>query len=390
MTPSHSLLHWLLLLLTLCSLPTATSAIDYYRVLEVGKHSSTRDIKKAFRKKASKYHPDKNPGDQEAHDRFVEINRAYEVLSDDGKKRAYDQYGEEGLEQYEKQEAARSSGRQGPFGGFFGNAPEENPEDKRGTDIEADLWLHLEDVYRGHIYDLSIFREVLCPHCFGNGADSDDAIHQCRKCGGSGHVMERRQIGIGFVQQVQRTCPKCGGRGKIVSKECGVCGGRGVHEGSHTYWVEIQRGTPDGYRLVLENEGDETADAKGGHVTFNIKTFKHGDRRRSGFERDAENIDDLHYWMRINLLQALVGYDVNITHLDGHVVNVHNLPSEMDSGENSQITKPLSVKTIKGEGMPIVGSYPTKFGDLHVHFEVVFPEKLTQEQQKGIEAMFAS
>ena len=189
-----------------------------------------------------------------------------------------------------------------------------------------------------------------------------------------------------FVQQIQKTCPKCGGAGKIVKKECHVCGGRGVHEGSHTYWVEIQRGTPDGYKLMLENEGDETSDAKGGHVVFHIRTFKND--AKSGFVRDEENINDLHYWMKINLVQALVGYDINITHLDGHTVNINNLPSELDSGENSQITKPLSVKTIKGEGMPIVGTFPTKFGDLHVHFEVVFPEKLTKEQEQGIDQLF--
>ena len=170
----------------------------------MGKQSSGRDIKKAFRRLATKYHPDKNPGDQEAHDRFVEINRAYEVLSDEDKRRAFDRYGQEGLEQHEKQQAAQNSrGRGGGiFGQFFGGGGhDENPEDKRGTDIEADLWLHLEDVYNGHIYDLSIFREVLCPHCFGNGADSDDAIYECRKCGGTGSIMERRQIGIGFVMK---------------------------------------------------------------------------------------------------------------------------------------------------------------------------------------------
>jgi len=372
---------------------TDTAGADFYKILDVGKHASSRDIKKAFRRLATKYHPDKNPGDQEAHDRFVEINRAYEVLSDEDKRRAFDRYGEEGVQEHEKNEAARNArgGRGGGiFGQFFGGGGhDENPEDKRGTDIETDLWLSLEDVYRGHIYDLSIFREVLCPHCFGNGADSDDAIYECRKCGGTGTIMERRQIGIGFVQQIQKTCPKCGGQGKIVKRECRVCGGRGVHEGSHTYWVEIQRGTPDGYRLMLENEGDETNDAKGGHVVFNVKTFRNENvRSEGGFERDEQHIDDLHYWMKINLVQALVGYDINITHLDGHIVNINNLPSEMDSGEDSQITVPLSVKTIKGEGMPIVGTFPTKFGDLHVHFEVVFPDTLTQEQQQGIDQLF--
>jgi len=392
---SPSVVHWLFVLLFVAiALPTVTvSASNYYKTLGVGKQSSGRDIKKAFRRLATKYHPDKNPGDKEAHDMFVEINRAYEVLSDEDKRRAFDRYGEEGLVEHEKNEAARNSrgrGGGGIFQQFFGGGGhDDNPEDKRGTDIEADIWLHLEDLYRGHIYDLSIFREVLCPHCFGNGADSDDAIFECRKCGGSGTILERRQIGIGFVQQIQKTCPKCGGHGKIVQRECRVCGGRGVHEGSHTFWVEVQRGTPDGHRLLLENEGDETSDAKGGHVVFHIKTFRNGDRRATGFERNTENIDDLHYWVRINLVQALVGYAVNITHLDGHIVSLSNLPSDgVESGENSQITKPLSITTVEGEGMPVLGSFPIRFGDLHVHFEVVFPDTLSEEQRAGIDRLF--
>jgi len=249
--------------------------------------------------------------------------------------------------------------------------------------------LHLDEIYNGHIYDLSIFRQVLCPHCFGSGAESEDDIIECRKCGGTGTILERRQIGIGFVQQIQKTCPKCNGAGKIIKRECHVCGGRGVHEGSHTFWVEIQRGTPNGYKLMLENEGDETKDAKGGHIVFNIKTFNNIDKRTTGFQRDTDNIDDLHYFMKINLMQSLVGYNINITHLDGHIVNINNLPDDgIQSNQNSQITKPLSIKTIQGEGMPIVGTFPLKFGNLHVHFEVIFPQTLTEAQRQGIKNLF--
>lgn len=355
---------------------------DFYKILDVSKHADARAIKKAFRKGATKYHPDKNAGDQDAHDKFVEINRAYSVLSDEDSRRAYDRYGHEGLEQHEKQETARKSRGSrggGMFGNFFGQSQaDENPEDMRGEDITADLWLHLHEVYNGIIYDLSIFRQTLCPHCFGSGADSDEHIKSCPKCGGSGTTTERRQIGVGFYQQVQTTCDKCGGSGKIVKKQCRVCGGSGVHEGSHTYWVEIQRGTPDGYQLFMENEGDETRDAKGGHLTWNIKTFKNTDRRTTGFERDADNADVLHYYLQINLLQALLGYDVNITHMDGHTVNVR---------EEDRVTKPLSVRTIVDEGMPVFGSYPTRFGVLHVHFEVVLPNELSEQQRLGIDRL---
>lgn len=362
---------------------------NYWDVLGLAKGSSERHIKKAFRKLATKYHPDKcQEAEDVCHDNFVEINRAYEVLSDSDKRQVYNQYGEEGLKEHEKRQAAgQGRGGGGIFDHFFGGGRQrdEDPSEKRGEDIEADIWLHLDEIYNGKIYDLSIFRQVLCPHCFGTGAESEDDIYDCPKCGGTGTIMERRQIGIGFVQQVQKTCPKCGGMGKIIKRECHVCGGRGVHEGSHTYWVEIQRGTPDGYKILLENEGDEKKDAKGGHVTLNVKTFKNTDKRRTGFLRDTENIDDLHYFVKINLLQALTGYNINITHLDGHIVNMNNLAND---GENSEVTVPLSIKTIEGEGMPIVGTFPTKFGNLHVHFEVVLPDELTQAQKDGIAKLF--
>eukprot|EP00485_Elphidium_margaritaceum_P010020 CAMPEP_0202691032 /NCGR_PEP_ID=MMETSP1385-20130828/5859_1 /ASSEMBLY_ACC=CAM_ASM_000861 /TAXON_ID=933848 /ORGANISM="Elphidium margaritaceum" /LENGTH=386 /DNA_ID=CAMNT_0049346373 /DNA_START=87 /DNA_END=1247 /DNA_ORIENTATION=+ len=382
-----------LLSLIICFVWLTLSDSDYYELLGLHRGSSSaKEIKKAFRRFATKYHPDKNPGDEDAHEKFVAINRAYEVLSDDDKRRVYNQYGEEGVKDYEKNQAAKQGRRGG--GGIFdmffnqGHGAHDDNEEKRGEDIEADIWLHLSELYNGHIYDLSILRQTLCPHCFGNGADHEDDISECRKCGGSGTIMERRQIGIGFVQQIQKTCPKCNGQGKIVQKECRVCGGRGVHEGSHTYWVELQRGTPDGHHIVLENEGDEGSDSKGGHIVFNVRTFKNADRQRSGFVRDEENIHDLHYFAKVNLLQALVGYDMNITHLDGHIVQLANMPNEQ-TNEASQVTPPLSIRTIEGEGMPIMGTFPTKFGDLHVHFEIVFPQSLTEQQKNGIDQLFS-
>eukprot|EP01084_Bolivina_argentea_P016518 30899_1 len=300
-----SLVHWILclFLLFIPTLLNAHSGADYYKILDIGRSASARDIKKAFRRLANKYHPDKNPGNKEAHDKFIEINRAYEVLQNDDKRRVYNQYGEEGLKEHEKNEAARQS-RGSRGGGIFdqffggGRARDVDPNEQRGEDIEADIWLHLHEIYNGHIYDLSIFRQVLCPHCFGNGADSEEDFYECRKCGGTGTIMERKQIGIGFVQQVQRTCPKCNGAGKVIKKQCRVCGGRGVHERGHTYWVQIERGVPDGYKILLENEGDETSESKGGHITFVVKTFKNVDKRSTGFMRDEENIDDLHYIMK--------------------------------------------------------------------------------------------
>merc|ERR1712154_41882 len=143
--------------------------------------------------------------------------------------------------------------------------------------------------------------------------------------------------------------------------------------------VEIQRGTPKGHRIFLENEGDEGRDRKGGHIVFNVQTFDNTDKRRTGFVRDDDNCNDLHYFVKINLLQALIGYDVNITHLDGHIVNVQNL-------KKSKVTKPQSVIRKEGEGMPIMETFPTQFGDLYIHFEVVLPSTLSKKQQNGIDS----
>eukprot|EP01084_Bolivina_argentea_P045580 83909_1 len=168
----------LIFMILLCVFPLFCNCdgdTDYYKVLDIGRYASSRDIKKAFRRLATIYHPDKNIGDQEAHEKFLEINRAYEVLQDEDKRKVYNQYGEEGLKEHEKNQAARSSRRGGGIFNFFNQGgDDENPEDKRGEDIEADIWLHLDEIYNGHIYDLSIFRLILCPHCFGNGADSED------------------------------------------------------------------------------------------------------------------------------------------------------------------------------------------------------------------------
>merc|ERR1712154_123977 len=150
--------------------------------------------------------------------------------------------------------------------------------------------------------------------------------------------------------------------------------------------VEIQRGTPKGHRIFLENEGDEGRDRKGGHIVFNVQTFDNTDKRRTGFVRDDDNVNDLHYFVKVNLLQALVGYDVNITHLDGHIVNVNNLPNDIGSTQKSKVTAPQSVIREEGEGMPIMETFPTQFGDLYIHFEVVLPSTLSKKQQNGIDS----
>mmetsp|Transcript_41469 Transcript_41469/g.51051 ORF Transcript_41469/g.51051 Transcript_41469/m.51051 type:complete len:375 (+) Transcript_41469:90-1214(+) len=349
--------------------------LDYYKILGMNKHASKRDIKRAFRQCSIKYHPDKNPDNKEAHDKFIECNEAYEILSDEETRNIYDRQGHRGLEQYKKRKAA-GGGRGSPFNMFFNQGGNNDDDgDARGHDIEAEIWLSLSDIYNGKIFETSTFKQITCPHCFGSGAESDEYIHKCRKCNGNGVILEKRQIGIGFIQQIQKECPRCGGQGNIIKKLCHVCNGKGTSQGTHSMFIEIQRGTPNNEKILLDNEADESRDKKGGHITFIVKTFNNENNK---WKRDNENINNLHYYAKISLLQSLVGFTFNITHLDGHIVEISKI---------NKITKPNSKKIIKGQGMPIFQTYPTKFGDLIVHFEVIFPKSLTKTQKNGIKSL---
>ena len=387
---------------------------DYYKILDVSRSASQRDIKRAYRKYSLEYHPDRNPDNEEAHAKFLEINRAYEVLSDEEKRRIYDRYGEEGLSEHERNSAANSArnargGGFDPFAHFFGfggnrGGGDHGDEEPRGPDFDTDIYLSLSDIYNGRMYDMSAYRQTICTHCFGNGAYSDEHFKNCNKCGGSGTVLERRQVGIGFVQQIQKTCDKCGGKGSIISKKCPVCHGSGVHEGSHSNFIEIAKGAPNDYVLTLENEGDEQGDGKiGGHIRFHIKLFnggteymihdKNDDELKDKNIRDGKfvrgnndlldnkgkgtNENDLHYYLKISLKEALLGYNFNIAHMDGHLIS-------MIKNDVNVPTKPNEIIKVSNEGMPIMSTYPLKHGNLFVHFEIVFPKSLTQKQKNEI------
>lgn len=357
-----------------------TESEDYYSLLGISRQASESEIKKAFRRLSLQYHPDKNLEDESAHEKFVEINRAYEVLSDNEKRRVYDQHGEEGVLQHERQ-ASQSSHHHSffdPFAHFFGqrtHQQEENPEDKRGPDVHIDLWLSLKDIYNGKIFDLVIYKQTVCKHCFGSGADSDDDIVVCSKCNGQGTIHEHRQIGIGFIQQIQRTCPQCEGKGKIIKKTCHVCHGSGVGQDSHSFFMDVQRGIPNNYEFVLENVNDEYKDRQGGHIIYHIHTLQNEEDK---FVRDEQHQQHLHYFCKISLLQALVGYHIELKHFDSHIIYLDN---------ESNVTKPDSIRVIPNEGMPIMNSHPLKFGDLFVHFQVVLPKVLTPKQKQDLEKL---
>ncbi|KAJ6873375.1 dnaJ protein ERDJ3B-like [Populus alba x Populus x berolinensis] len=320
----------------------AVAGKSYYEVLQVPKGASDEQIKRAYRKLALKYHPDKNQGNEEANLRFAEINNAYEVLSDSEKRNIYNRYGEEGLKQH------MASGGRGGGGGmnfqdifsqfFGGGSMEEEEKIARGDDVIVELDATLEDLYMGG--SLKVWREknVIKP------------APGKRRCNCRNEVYHK-QIGPGMFQQMtEQVCEQC----QNVKYE---------REG-YFLTVDIEKGMQDGQEVVFYEDGEPIIDGEPGDLKFRIRTASHDIFRREG--------NDLHTTVTITLVQALVGFEKNIEHLDEHLVDI----------SSKGITKPKEVRRFKGEGMPL--HFSTKNGDLYVTFEVLFPTSLTEDQKKKI------
>ncbi|CAI9105491.1 OLC1v1004423C3 [Oldenlandia corymbosa var. corymbosa] len=337
-----------LLLLLSCllffSVLSAIAAKSYYDLLQVPKSASEEQIKRAYRKLALKYHPDKNQGNQEASKKFAEISNAYEVLSDSEKRNIYDRYGEEGLKQH------AASGSRGPgmniqdiFGQFFGTGSMEEEEEKvvKGDDVIVDLDARLEDLYMGG--SLKVWREknVIKP------------APGKRRCNCRNEVYHR-QIGPGMFQQ-------------MTEQVCEQCPNVKYEREGYFVTVDIEKGMQDGQEVVFYEDGEPIIDGEPGDLKFRIRTAPHDVFRREG--------NDLHTTVTISLVHALVGFEKTIKHLDDHLVEIGT----------KGITKPKEVRKIKGEGMPL--HFSNKKGDLYITFEVLFPTSLTEEQKKQIKAI---
>ncbi|PIA61149.1 hypothetical protein AQUCO_00300580v1 [Aquilegia coerulea] len=316
---------------------------SYYDILQLSKGATEEQIKRAYRKLALKYHPDKNQGNEEANKKFTEISNAYEVLSDQEKRSIYDRYGEEGLKQH-----AASGGRGGGggmniqdlFSSFFGGGGGEEEEERivKGDDVIVELEATLEDLYMGGT--LKVWREknVLKP------------APGKRRCNCRNEVYHR-QIGPGMFQQMtEQVCEQC----PNVKYE---------REGYHVT-VDIEKGMQDGQEVVFYEDGEPVIDGEPGDLKFRIFTAPHDQFKREG--------NDLHTTVTITLVQALVGFEKTIKHLDEHLVDI----------SSKGVTKPKEVRKFKGEGMPL--HFSSKKGDLYVTFEVLFPTSLTEDQKTKI------
>ena len=335
---------------------------DYYEVLGVGRDASERDIKKAYKRLAMKYHPDRNPGDKEAEANFKEVKEAYEILTDSDKKAAYDQFGHAGVD------PNRGAGGFGGgadfgdifgdvFGDIFGGGRRGQRQAARGADLRYNLELSLEEAVRGLSKELRIPTLATCDVCNGSGAKPGTSATTCGTCHGSGQVQMRQ----GFFA-VQQACPTCHGRGKIIKDPCSKCHGEGRVEKTKTLSVKIPAGVDTGDRIRLAGEGEAGEfGAPSGDLYVQVSVREH-----PIFVRDGNN---LYCEVPISFSKAALGGEVQVPTLDGKVSL--KIPSETQTGRMFRL---------RGKGVKSVRSHAV--GDLLCKVVVETPVNLNERQKE--------
>ncbi|MCI5834174.1 MAG: molecular chaperone DnaJ [Prevotella sp.] len=358
---------------------------DYYEVLGLQKGATKDEIKKAYRKLALKYHPDRNPGDKEAEEKFKEAAEAYDVLSDDKKRQQYDQFGHAG-----PQAQGFPGGAGGGFGGFggfsmedifeqfgdifgghygsgggFGRRPQ--PRQRRGTDLRIKVKVTLNDVMHGVEKKLKIPRLVPCSACGGTGAENGTAFHTCSTCGGTGYTTTVHQTIFG-PQQSQDVCPECHGEGKVVDRKCSKCNGEGVERVEEVVNFYIPAGVEDGMTLTLPNKGNAPRGGKGvnGDLLIVVQEEKDTELLRDG--------NDLIYNLMLDFPTAALGGPAEIPTVDGRA------RLTIPAG-----TQPGKVLRLRGKGLPQLNSNIK--GDLLVNVMVYVPENLNDKEKSAIESL---
>ena len=348
---------------------------DYYEVLGISKEASADDIKKAYRKLAVKYHPDKNPGNKEAEEKFKEAAEAYSVLSDPDKKAKYDRFGHAGVDGAGPDFSGGFGNLNdilndlfgGGFGGFGGGAGARQQRVSRGRDIRVRVKLTLEEIAKGVEKEISIEKSVPCDDCGGRGAKNASDIKTCPACNGTGQV--QRVVNTFLGQTVTySTCQQCGGEGKIISNPCRTCGGTGLVRRRETIKVRIPAGVEAGMQLTIQGEGHAAKNnGINGDLLVVIEEQEHPNLKREG--------NNLYYTKIISIPEAILGGEVEIPCLDG------NYKVNVEAGTQSG-----TVVRLRGKGLPTVNGYGGT-GDLYVKFAVWIPKRLSKEDKAIIESL---
>lgn len=352
---------------------------DYYEVLGVSKSASDDEIKKAYKKMAIKYHPDRNPGDKEAEARFKEAAEAYDVLRDPQKRARYDQFGHEGLNgaggfgggQGMNMDDIFSMfgdifGGHGGFGGFGGR--QSARQQNRGGDLRLKVRMSLQEVATGVTKKFKVRKKVVCNHCHGSGAEGSGATESCPTCHGSGYVLKTQQSIFGMMQS-QHICPTCSGEGTIIKNKCKVCGGEGVVDGEEVIEVKIPAGVGDG--MVVNVPGKGHAARRNG-VPGDIQVFIEEEQSKELLRED----NNLIYNLLLDIPTAILGGTAEVPTVDGRA------RIKIEPG-----TQPGKVVRLRGKGLPAVQGYGYGNGDLIVNISVYVPETLSKEERKAIESM---
>lgn len=346
---------------------------DYYELLGINKNATEAEIKAAYRKAALQYHPDRNPGNKQAEEKFKEINEAYEILSDKQKRQAYDQYGHAGVNGQYGGGAGAGGFHQGfegfdfnfgggdfsdMFGDIFGNRRSSRTSrgPKKGQDLEYHMRVNLSEVAFGAEKEIKVEHTEKCDKCNGTGAKTGTKVDKCPQCGGTGQVRFSR----GFFMSVQ-TCPNCNGTGEIIKDHCDNCHGRGIIRKIKTLNIKIPAGVDTGSTLRLLEEGN--AGEKGGpNGDLFIVLEVLNDTK---FQRQREN---LYYDQEISFASAALGTEIEVSTIDGKATM--KIPEGTQTG---------TIFRLREKGLPILGT--KRRGDLLVKIKVSVPKKFTKEQK---------
>lgn len=365
---------------------------DYYEVLGVDKNASAEDIKKAYRKKAIQYHPDKNPGDKEAEEKFKEAAEAYEVLSDPQKRQRYDQYGFAGMggaggfnggqgmnmedifSQFGDLFESWGMGGGGHFSSFFGGQRGGGGQRvRRGSDLRVRVHVTLEEIATGVDKKIRVKKLVPCQDCHGTGSADGSQGDVCPTCKGTGRIV-RTQRGIFGMMQVQDECPTCHGEGRIIKNKCPKCNGEGVVRAEEVIDIHIPAGVTGGMQIPVHGKGNAAPNGGvPGDLLVLIEEEEHKDFVREG--------NDLVYNLLLDMPTAILGGQVIIPTLQGEA-KITITPG----------TQPGKVLRMRGKGLPIIDQYARQYGtgDMLINVGVYIPEHLSRDEKKVIEQLKTS